>query len=245
MIRAIARKCGVHLPFTGVVCAEQVRTIYIETDWRARVTVKRTLVFLERPAEGDLYDTYAPPPGQRIERLVYNSPDATETGRLERRDGSVVVYWQPRHEITRYAPYTHQDTWVPPTVFQQSAILTEYRPEPRTGVAITEIVTPLIFEKAVVFERPRWPMLTNEYAIVKYALEQLDNGGHRPSIAPDGKKVEWTIMGPRPGSRYVCVAFHQHGVAEWQERLRSGTVLGRLSNLLGRAKRRAADLTAR
>ena len=232
---------GVNLPFGGVVCAEQVRTIWIETDWRARVRSTRTLVFLEHPGERDLRDIYTAGPGLRFESLAYDSPDAIQVTREKRRDGSVLIYWQPRVHIMPFALYKHQDTWVPPTSHQQAAIFSEYRGEGKTGVVTTEIVTPLTFETAMVFERPRWPMLTSELALVKYAFKHLEETRDPPPIAPDGKRLEWKINGPRRGARYVCVAFHEHGVSEWQEKLKSATLSGRLTALVGRAKRLLPD----
>jgi hypothetical protein len=236
-IRKLARRCGLNLPFRGVVCAEQVRTIYIEPDWHARITVKKTLVFLEQPGERDLYDTYSVGHGERLEQLAYDSPDAMQVAREDRKDGSVVIYWQPRVDIIPYALYMHQDTWVPPTAYKQAAIFAEYRSDGRTGVAVTEIVTPMTFEAAVVFERPRWPRLTSERALVQYAMDRLDGSGDRPVITSDGKRLEWRIEGPKPGVPYVCVVFHQHGVAEWQERFKTATLLGRLTALVTRARR--------
>jgi hypothetical protein len=237
IVRKVARRVGVNLPFSGVVCAEQVRTIYIETDWRARITVKKTLVFLEYPGERDLWDTYSAGPGERLDTLAYDSPDGMQVAREDRKDGTVVIYWQPRVDITPYALYTHQDSWVPPTMYKQAAIFAEYRGEARTGSVVTEIITPMTFEAAVVFERPRWPRLTSERALVEYALERLKESTDPPPISPDGKKLEWRIDGPRPGASYLCVAFHQHGVNEWEERLKTVTLAGRINALVGRAKR--------
>jgi hypothetical protein len=231
------RRLGIHLPFGGVICAEQVKSIWIDNDWRARITTKKTLVFLSEPSDGDLHDSYTLGEGQTLERVVYDSPDAVEITRERRRDDTVVIYWRPRGPITKYALYVHQDTWIPPTPYQQSAIFTEYRCEGRTGAFAAEIVTPLAFEMAVAFKRPRWPRLTNPRALVKYAMKFLeagaaDAGAARPAITNNSKRVEWRIVGPKPGDRYVCVAFHQHGLADWEERLREGTVLGRARKLV-------------
>jgi hypothetical protein len=232
-LRRLARQCKIDLPFGGVVCAEQARTIWIESDWRARISVKKTLVFLEQPGEHDLRDIYAAGPNEPLERLAYDSPDALELSRERRRDGSVVVYWQPRAPVTPYALYTHQDSWVPPTMHQQSAVFAEYRTEGKTGVVSTEIITPVTFESAIAFERPLWPRLTSDLALVKYAFKQLEtNAGDRPAIANDGKRLEWKIIGPKPRARYVCVAFHEHGIAEWQEKLKVMTIFGRARRLV-------------
>jgi hypothetical protein len=245
VVRDLARRCGIRLPFRGVVCAEQVRTIYIETDWRARITNKKTLVFLDAPGERDLWDTYSVGSGERLEHLAYDSPDGMQIAREDSKDGSVVIFWQPRSDIIPYALYTHQDTWVPPTLYKQAAIFAEYKSEGRTGVAVTEIVTPMTFEAAVVFQRPRWPRLTSERALVKYALDQIKENAERPSITPDGKRLEWRIEGPRSGVSYLCVAFHEQGVAEWEDRLKMATLAGRIGALVTRAKRLIPGLATR
>lgn len=231
-LRNALRRCSIHLPFGGVICAEHVKSIWIDNDWRARVTTKRTLIFLSEPGDGDLRDTYTLGPEQTLERVVYDSPDAVEITRERRRDDTIVIYWRPRVPITKYALYVHQDTWIPSTPYQQAAIFTEYRCEGKTGAYATEIVTPLAFETAVAFKRPRWLRLTNQRALAKYAmkcLEEMVPGTERPAITNNSKRVEWRIVGPKPGDRYVCVAFHQHGLADWQERLKD--------SIIGRAKR--------
>lgn len=233
LFRDLARRCRIEIPFGGVICPELVRTIWIENDWRARVSVKRQLVFLEHPGERDLRDIYPAGPGEDLDQLAYDSPDAIELSREKRRDGSLAVYWQPRGPITPYALYEHQDSWVPPTSHQQAAIFAEYRTEGKTGVVGTEIITPQTFETAVAFERPRWPRLTSDQALVKYAFKLLEsNMGDRPTIANDGKRLEWTIVGPKARASYVCVAFHEGGVAEWQERMKNMTIFGRARRLV-------------
>lgn len=235
-LRNALSRWGIHLPFGGVICAEHVKSVWIENDWRARVTTKRTLIFLSQPSDGDLRDSYTLATGQTLERVVYESPDALEITRAQQRDDTVVIYWRPRGPITKYALYVHEDTWIPPTPYQQAAIFTEYRCEGKTGAFAAEIVTPLAFETAVAFKRPRWPRLSNQRALVKYALKCLETGAEssapRPAITNNSTRVEWRIVGPKPGDRYVCVAFHQHGMADWQERLRDATVLGRARKLV-------------
>lgn len=231
-LRRALRQIGLNVPFGDVICAEQVRTIWIQPDWRARVTVRRTLVFLDEPADGDLRDTYAVEPGQHLDRLAYDCLDAVEIDREQRGPGRIVVFWRPRVPVVRYAPYVHEHSWTPPTLYQQPALCTEYRCEGKTGVAVTEFITPATFETAVAFRRPRWPRLTSEHATVKYALKCLSSGGERPSVTDEGRRVEWRIVGPRRGDRYLCVVFQQHGVAEWQERLKQSTLLGRTRRLI-------------
>ena len=215
IVRKLPRRCGINLPFSGVVCAEQVRTIYIETDWRARITVKKTLVFLEYPGERDLSATYSTGPGERLDTLAYDSPDGMQVAREDRKDGTVVIYWQPRVDITPYAYACIRGFVGAADDYKQAAIFAEYRGEPRTGAVVTEILTPMTFEAAVVFERPRLALLTSERSLVQYALERLKESIDPPPISPDGKKLEWRIDGPRAGAGYLCVAFHQHGISEW------------------------------
>jgi hypothetical protein len=34
------------------------------------------------------------------------------------------------------------------------------------------------------------------------------------------------------GDSYICVAFHAHGMAQWQDRLRAMTLMGRLRQMM-------------
>ena len=97
-----------------------------------------------------------------------------------------------------------------------------------------EMITPQEFETAVAFPRPGWSHMRSERTLIKYALKQLEGGGERPMIADNGQRVEWRISGPVLGRRYVCVVFHRHGVALWQDQLKKGTLRNRLQQLMGR-----------
>ena len=84
------------------------------------------------------------------------------------------------------------------------------------------------------FERPRWTLLNSEKRLVKYALKKLEAAGaERPSLHDHGQRLEWKIVGPKMGTRYICVAFHPHGVLLWKERL-DKTLAGRVRQLIGR-----------
>jgi hypothetical protein len=75
-------------------------------------------------------------------------------------------------------------------------------------------------------------MLNNEYRLMKYALKQLE--AKSPYTAKiDQGRVESTILAPRLGTRYICVAFQFNGIAQWQERLRSASLIGRMRQLIG------------
>ena len=58
----------------------------------------------------------------------------------------------------------------------------------RTGHFLCELITPQMFEAAVVFERPRWPLLNTERRVMRYALKQIEAGGGRPSICDNGRR---------------------------------------------------------
>jgi hypothetical protein len=103
----------------------------------------------------------------------------------------------------------------------------------RTGSLVLEMITPAAFETAVVFRRPRWPRLNTEHRVIQYALRALERqAGEQPVITEHGRRLEWRMAGPRRGDRYICVVFHAHGVAQWQDRLKSMSLVGRLRALM-------------
>lgn len=236
-IRRTLRRRGIELPFRGVVCPEQVKQIRVDTSWRATVTVQSTLVFLDVPEEGDLCDVL-PLVADDYDSVIHSSPDAREIARRQQGD-TMRVYWAPKEAIVRYATYAHQYSWTSPGWDGQASLYTEYTCSMKTGVQHLEVIAPVIFSAAVAFKRPRWPRLNSERSLIKYALEQLASAdGHRPAVRDNGQRVQWQIVGPNVGDRYVCMAFTAEGLAQWQEKLRKVSVGERIMGLL--RKERAA-----
>jgi hypothetical protein len=233
--RNLVRLCGIDVPYSTVICPEQVTTILIEPTWRARVTVRQTLVFLEAPEPGDLRDTLPGDADATVGGFIEGSPNATEIARRKRRGGGILVYWKPREPVTPYALYTHEYSWNPSASYELTALCTECRCDKKTGILGLEIVTPGTVETVVAFKRPRWQRLSSERSVVKYALRQLESASERPVISSDRRRVELKVLGPKVGDRYVCVVFHQYGVAHWQEKLKTESITGRLRHLIGRS----------
>jgi hypothetical protein len=230
-VRLLLRRIGIRLPFGGVICAETSKRIAIEGDWRARVTTRQTLVFTEQPCPGDLRDSFAFDPGTPPETLFYDSPDAVEVGRRRRSRNSLQIAWLPKAPVTLYALYAHEDTWLRYDSHRQSAIAAHYRCDMKTGAFGIEFTTPGLFEAGVMFRSPRWRPLRSERALVKHALAMLNAPGAVVSRfdGPAGARLaSWQITGPRRGERFYFVVFHEHGVADWEQRLRKTSIAGRI-----------------
>ena len=110
--RRMLRGVGFELPFRQMVCPAQLKTIRVDAEWRAAVSVQSTYVFLDLPEDGDLKDIYPIPPGD-AEGSIHHSPDSREIGR-RRYGAGTLVYWRPRNGLVRYAAYDHQCGWSSP-----------------------------------------------------------------------------------------------------------------------------------
>jgi hypothetical protein len=234
MGRKIARSLGIETSPSYVICPEHVKTIAIEADGRARIDVRETMVFLRAPHPGDLFDVCTVDGAATLESFVRQTPDANDLGRRRRNRDSVVIDWAPKNPVVPYALYDHQYSWFPPGSHSQPALCSEFHCEKRTGTFVLEMITPQAFEAAVAFPRPGWAHMRSERTLIKYALKQLEAGGEGPTIGDNGQRLEWRITGPRLSQRYMCVVFHTHGVAMWQEQLRKSTIRGKIQELMGR-----------
>jgi hypothetical protein len=194
-------------------------------------------VFLAEPEDGDLRDVIPVDPESDVECTIHESPDAEEIGR-RRAGSSTCLYWRPREPIVRYALYAHQQSWSSPARDAQTTLYTEMRCGMRTGILALDMVAPVTVEAAVVFKHPRWRRLATERSLVKYALAQIDSAPLRPAIRDNRQRVEWRVVAPRIGDRYICIAFTAEGLADWQQRLDATSVTGRMRGLFG--ARRAA-----
>lgn len=228
--RRALRRCGIDVPFTGVVCPQHVKTIRVHEAARIEVIDRRSLVFLDLPEPGDLRDVV---PITAEGESPYLSPDAIELHRISTRKGTQVC-WLPREPIVPYALYTHQHGWMSPGQRAQAVLYNEFRCEMRTGTVDLEIVGQSRFEAAVAFKRPRWRRLTTERSLIKYALRQLESGGEPAVIADDGARLEWKLLGPKLGDRYLYVAFEEKGVELWRKRLEPKSFAARMRRLIAR-----------
>ena len=231
--RPLAR-CGIKLPFSGLICPAYLKSISIGPDGRSKVTVQEKLVFLDTPEIGDLHDVCTVDDETTFENFIRHSPDSVEGGRRKLRPGSFVVDWMPKTAVTRYALYEHEFSWFPAGSQLQPALFTEYVCERRTGHFMCELITPQAFEAAVVFERPRWPPLNTEKRVMRYALKQIEAGAGRPSICDNSQRIEWRIAEPKIGTRYMCVAFHQNGLLLWNDTLQKNSLAGMIRRLFRR-----------
>ena len=232
LLRRTLRGFGFDVPFTKVVCPEVVKTVSIDGQWRATVTVNRTLVFLREPEEGDLRDAFPIDPVTDYDCSIHESSDAMEITR-RRVKGGTFVYWQPREAVVPYALYTHKQTWSTPGSDTETTLFTEMECDTRTGILAIEMIAPMTFQSAVAFKRPRWRRLNTERRLMKYALEQLDTSRSRPVIRDNRQRAEWKIVGPRVGDRFICIAFTAEGLEEWQQRLRVTSLAGKLKGMFG------------
>ena len=77
-------------------------------------------------------------------------------------------------------------------------------------------------------------MLNTERKLIRYALKQMDASSERPTIGDGGRHIEWKLVGPKVGARFILVVFRRHGVAVWQDQLQKSTLFGRARQFLGR-----------
>lgn len=231
------RRWGIFLPYSDVICAEYAKGISLDGSWRAQVTVEQKLVFLKVPERGDLFDVCPLDSKITLESFRVQSADSMEIGRRRAGRNAAAIDWTPRVQITPYAIYEHHHTWSYPSSSEQTASSVEYHCKSRTGMFLFEMTAPESFDAVVVFERPRWTNLSTEKRLIKYALKKLGEGAERPAILDEGQRVQWRIVGPKIGARFICVAFHHNGVLRSKELLEKSSFFGGMRQLMARKSR--------
>jgi len=216
----------------NVICPEHVKTIQFDPEWRTEVAVRQTLVFLDKAERGTLRDVCAVPPDEDAHTFLWRSDDAIEVGRRKRSSDTIVVDWRPKEKVVPHALYQHQYSWCPTGSQGKMAFCIDLRCEMKTGLFECDIVATQELEAAIVFDPPRWRSLNSEAKMIKHALKQMETPGERPAIGDGGRRIEWKVMGPKVGARFILVAFRAHGVAVWQEQLRENSLFGRARKLL-------------
>ncbi len=175
-VKRLLQRCGIRLPFTDVICAEHLKSIAIGPEGLSKVTVRKKLVFLDVPEMGDLHDICPIEGEATLDNFMRHSPDSIEGGRRRIGSTAVVIDWMPAAAVSRYTLYEHEYSWFPAGSQLQPALFTEYVCDAKTGHFVCELMTPEVFEAAVVFERPRWPSLNTERRVMQYALKQIRTG---------------------------------------------------------------------
>ena len=224
-LRRKLRQYGIEWPKTRFICPEHIKTIHFDEHWRAHVTVRRTLVFLERPEPRDLHDII-PVDLYDGDSEIDESPDAIEIARIRAKRGTR-IYWTPRQPVPPYALYVHTYGWRPGASYEQLALYTEFRCDVKTGVVVLEVSAPVPIEAALAFKRPRWLRTRTERSLVKYALGQL-NKPPEGVLSGDASRLEWRLSGPRLRDRYVCILFTKNGLAHWRRSLEETSIIQRV-----------------
>jgi len=230
-IRRTLRRFNIDVPFHGVVCPEEARTVSIDPQWRATTTIRRQMVFLTQPGDGDLVDIVPFEPGAGSATRLLESPDSTYLG--HRAMGkNTVIYWTPRQPIVRYALYTHERSWIAPADEVRDVLCTELVCRHKVASMTIEILAPATYQAAVAFKLPRWHWLATERRLMKHALAQLEVNRSRPLIRDAGTRVAWKVSSPRIGERFVCISLTANGLAAWRQELKDTSIAGRLRRLL-------------
>ena len=230
-IRHTLRRFNIDLTFRGVVCPEETRTISIDPQWRATTTIRRQMVFLTQPRDGDLVDIVPFDPGAGSATRLLESADSRDIGRRA-MGKNTRVYWTPRVPIVKYAVYTHERSWIAPADEVRDVLCTELICRHKVASMGIEILAPSTYQTAVAFKRPFWHSLATERQQMKYALAQLEVSRQRPLIRDAGTRVAWTVSSPRVGERFVCIALTADGLAAWQQELKDTSIAGRLRRLV-------------
>ena len=192
---------GLRCHFPASSARSTSRSITFDTDWRAQITVKQTLVFLDIPENGrPARQLCASRPARRWKISFAAHPTRLRPAAATRGREHIVVDWVPRSPVTPYALYDHQYTWSPSGSHAQPAFCSEFQCDMKTGTFVLEIVAPGAFETAVVFERPRWPRLTSERKLMKYALKQTRNRGQP---GHDGRPGARRVENSRAANRHA------------------------------------------
>ena len=239
-IRRSLRRLNIDLTFRGVVCPEEARTISIDPQWRATTTIRRQMVFLRQPADGDLVDIVPFDPRAGSATRLLGSADSRDIG-LRTMGRNTGVYWTPREPIVKYAVYTHERSWMAPADEVRDVLCTELVCRHKVASMTIEIVAPSTYHTAVAFKRPRWHSLATERQQMKYALAQLEISRQRPLIRDAGTRVAWKVSSPRIGERFVCIALTAEGLAAWRQELQDTSIAGRVRRLLKRRTREATN----
>jgi hypothetical protein len=230
-VRRAFRRINIDIPFTRVVCPEEQKTISIDLQWRATITIRRKMVFLAQPGEGDLRDIVPVAPRTGTTTVLLDSPDAVDIGHRP-FGANTCIYWMPRDPIVKYAVYSHERSWNTPADEVRDVLCTELTCESKVAVMALEIVAPVTYDCAVAFKLPRWHRLASERQLMKHALTQLEVGRSRPVIAESRTRVTWQVSRPRIGDRFVCIAFTAAGLAAWRQELADSSLGARLRRLL-------------
>ena len=222
------RRFGLNRLRSDRICTYHHKTVDIDDNLHAMVTVTQNWVFLEEPDQQDLSESYSIDPKLSIHDFPYCSPDGVEVSRKRTGKGSVTIFWQPRDPIIPFTEYVHRDEWTPPVPYDQPACYTEYHCVYKTGYFQTVVRAPFMIESAIVFKRPSFRRLRSDNDFMRFAIRKRHRSWGTWQIQKDGHGLLWTIVNPHVNKSYVCVFFKVGGKHYWEKRLSEASVWNNL-----------------
>jgi hypothetical protein len=195
------------------------RTTEVDATFRATMTERTQLVYLDAPTEDDLVDLNSIDPQLSIEGLPYISDDALEVRRQHLGPHRLAYYWRPRIAIQPFVPYSHHHSYVAPVSYDAPASYTELHVDVETGEFVNVVSYPIPIERVATFARPaRWA-LADDLTFMQFAIKSMDQSLGSVLFSADRRQFTWRLVNPPVGRHIVCVFFRDGGLEDWKRKI--------------------------
>lgn len=180
------------------------------------MSVKKQLVFLESPGEGDLRDIFGSNTELSPSQFVYQSPDANELRRVQIDSRKLAVYWKPKSNPGRHQLYEHTYSWTLPTNLLEPGNTWVILTDMQMGKCILEIESSRPITYAAAFDLPRALLRLSEIDIYRHALSAGKTERAQPVLVDGHLKLE--LIDLQAGKMICCVFFYEGGVEFWKSK---------------------------
>ena len=185
------------------------------------------------PEIGDLHDACTVD-DESVENFIRHSPDSVEGATFGSSDPGPSSSTGCRRGRSPDTPCTNMNSaGFPPGRSCSRRCSRGTVCEKRTGHFLCELITPQVFEAAVVFERPRWPRLNTERRVMRYALKKIEAGAGRPASATTASESNGESPSRKSAPVTCAFAFHQNGLLLWNDNLQKNPLAGWVRRLGG------------
>jgi hypothetical protein len=180
----------------------------IDNNFKATVTRRNEIIFLDEPSTEDRLDMIDLLPGEAMHERYYRSNDSIVGDTRRKGLNALAIYWLPKQPIIPYVPYEHEMTYVSPSLYGDDAFYNALLVDREIGVTDIEVQSEIRIDEVLGFVMPIWAAEVTLKRLYKYGLSGRRRGCEQPVLHDGGHKAVWTLYRPRRGRVYVMLGIY-------------------------------------
>lgn len=229
----VQRQFGVRRHRTHVTLAHSAERVTIDSNFRATIDTKQTLIFRDTPHPDDLVDIIDVLPHETIEDACYSSPDSIIVDVVKKTPSTLAIRWKSKKEIEPNALHVHRTKYRVPSLYGDDGFFQAMYIDRITGKKEWDFYCSHSVEKVLAFIMPRHRHRVTEAYLYRRVVSGKERNCEQPIIDQDGHRIRWVITQPLKGRTYVLFAIYRGMYPRITEQAASYSFSSRLKRYFG------------